>query len=260
MPKSDPTQSASHSPFVITTYRVDVDGSLAPDIPDRCPRAATSGEQDPCCSIARDHYRDRKSGPGHRLQVVRCRVHGIAFTLYPPGFAPYRREPVAVVGPDGAQLDTDESSTLSARFGGTLFEAALDAYDGTPWARECGDAPANRWWSTQSRHLKLAARLVGVARGLPDRAQEVIARVLAIDTLSILESKLESGGRGQGYRACGESIVSVVGRLRGAAAAAIILLRCGHWVGQWGEPLHWDSMRRVYNRYPFPVPRAAQSP
>jgi len=253
MPELYRTQPIGQTPFVVTSYRSDANGSLKPDVPARCPLAATSIRPEPCCRITNDHERIRKTGPGHPLQVVRCHAHGIAFTLYPPGFAPYRRQSVAVVGPDGAQVGTDESSVLNAGFGGTLFDAALDASQGIAWARESGCELPDRWWSTQGRHLELAARIVGIACGLAGRTRETIASILALDTLTILERHQEAGGEDQGYRALGKAIGSILGRLRGVTFAAVALLRCGYWIGQWGEPLHWDAKRRLYDRGPFQV-------
>lgn len=260
MPESYRAQFGKQPPFVVTTYRADAAGNLQPDLPDQCPIAATAGRSESCCKLVRDHDRHRKTGPGHPLRVVRCLTHGIAFTLYPPGFAPYRRQPVAVVAPDGSQIDTDEVSTLKARFGGTLFDAALDAREATPWPRESGGERPDRCWATQGRHLEVASRLVGIAAGLADRTREAIAGTLAIDMLTLREIGQTSGAEAKGYRALGESIGAILMRLRGAAFAAVALLRCGHWAGQWGEPLHWDSKRRLYDRSPFPVPRTAPSP
>lgn len=260
MPESYRTQPTRQTPFVVTAYRADADGNLKPDVPTRCPLAAVSVRPEPCCSITNDHERIRKTGPGHPLQVVRCRAHDIAFTLYPPGFAPFRRQSVARVGPDGAQIGTDESSVLKAKFGGTLFDAALDASHGIAWARESGCELPDQWWSTQARHLKLASRIVGIASGLADRTRERIASILALDTLTIRERQQGVDGQDPGYRALGQAIGSILDRLRGVTFAAVALLRCGHWVGQWGEPLHWDSKRRLYDRGPFPVSRTALSP
>ncbi|QDV09319.1 hypothetical protein Poly30_48770 [Planctomycetes bacterium Poly30] len=259
MPESYRALTPKQKPFAVTTYRVDAEGHLRPDVPDRCPLAVTLDRHEVCC-ITSDHDRHRKTGPGHPIRVVRCSAHDIAFTLYPPGFAPYRRQSVALVGPDGAQVDTDETFTLKARFSGTLFDAVLDAIQAVAWARDSeGDQHPERWWSTQGRHLSLGLRIVGIASGLADRTREGIARVLGLDTLTILE-QLGSSDEGQGYRVRGAAISSILDHLPEAAFAAVALLRCGHWIGQWGEPLHWDSKRRVHDRGPFPASRTSPSP
>jgi len=102
---------------------------------------------------------------------------------------------------------------------------------------------------TQGRHLYLASRLVGVARELSDRVRSGIAAVLWVDQLQLRE-----GSRARGYRAVGKVVVAVLRRLRRGARRAMELLVCGHLVGKWGEPLHWDAQRQVLERSPF-VPR-----
>jgi hypothetical protein len=124
--------------------------------------------------------------------VLWCRTHRCAFTLYPPAFAPYRRQAVLRVAPDGQPI-RGEGDPQQTDFGGTVFEAALDAKRGQPWARESGMGAQERWWGTQGRHLRLGARLAGVARDLSDRVRCSIATVLSVATLQLIE-----GARGGG--------------------------------------------------------------
>jgi hypothetical protein len=68
--------------------------------------------------VRRHGERDRKCGPGHALTVARCRVHELAFTLYPLGWTPYGRVPLIAVSPDAAllssALEVAASPSLSA--------------------------------------------------------------------------------------------------------------------------------------------------
>lgn len=70
------------------------------------------------CDVRRHCTRERKCGPGFALTVVRCWVHGVAFTLYPLGWTPYGRAPV--VG-DGSLfelvLEVASARSLSAAAG-----------------------------------------------------------------------------------------------------------------------------------------------
>lgn len=204
------------------------------------------------CRISAHHHRKRKTGPEFPLLVARCDEHGCAFTLYPPGFAPYRRQAVVRVGPDGAGIQSDEPKTLEDRFESTLFEAAVDADGGRAWARESADDFPEHWWTTQGRHLSLASRILGVARNLSDRLREALAAALMIDTLSLRELAPSSG-----YRARARAVCTVLCRLPAAAVAAVRLLRCGHLIGHWGEPLHWDPKRHALDRDPFPLASTA---
>jgi len=241
---SYPSRPGPDRPFVVTPYLERSGKVMVPELPERCPAWASGSEP---CRLAIHHWRDRKTGPRFPLAVVRCAVHGFgAFTLYPPSYAPYRRQAVLQVAPDGSAVrDSDHTDRLRGDFGGTLFEAALDAGGDRPWPRETGGEP-ERSWGTQGRHLDLAARLVGVASHLVDRIREAISAVLSIGTLHLKEAS-----RSRGYRALGAAVCAVLRGLRGGPRRAVHLLTCGHLIRHWGEPLHWDADRRVIERSPF---------
>jgi hypothetical protein len=242
MPGSYPNRPGPDRPFVITPYLERAGKVMVPEMPDRCPAWASGSEP---CRLAIHHWRVRKTGPRFPLAVVRCAVHGFgAFTLYPPSYAPYRRQAVLQVAPDGSAVH-DAAGRLRGDFGGTLFEAAVDARDGRPWSRETG-GELERSWGSQGRHLDLGSRLTGVARDLADRVREAISAVLSASTLLLREAS-----RVRGYRAIGAAVCRILRGLRGGPRRAVQLLICGHWIGQWGEPLHWDADRRVLERSPF---------
>jgi hypothetical protein len=177
--------------FIVTPYVVGPDGALGPKMPERCPGATGDGEKG--CRLAVHHRRERKTGPRHSLVVATCRTHRGSFTRYPPGHRPYGRAPLVRVAPDGRELAGRDSS--EGAFQGTPFEAAFDARQGRAWAREGGDGAPERWWSTQGRHLRMAARLVGVAGDLAERVRESIAAVLSVGALFLRERS-----RARGYR------------------------------------------------------------
>jgi len=154
------------------------------------------------------------------------------------------------VAPDGSPIE-GEGDRLQTDFTPSVFEAALDAKEGRPWARQSEpdqDAP-ERWWPTQGRHLALGARVVGIARDLSDRARGGIAAVLLVNHLQLRE-----GSRAVGYRAVGQAICAVLTRMIGGARRALQLLVCGHLAGLWGEPLYWDVERQQLERSPFLIP------
>lgn len=62
------------------------------------------------------HRRARKTGPVHQLYMVECRALGAVFTLYPPGYAPYRRQAVLRLAPESDPI-RGEGSTVEAEFG-----------------------------------------------------------------------------------------------------------------------------------------------
>ena len=231
----------------MTPYTVDAAGQIDAVMPSRCPTSVDSSRVGEC-RLALHHRRVRKTGPGHALCVVECRAHGVAFTLYPPGYAPYRRQAVLKLTPDGEPI-CREGNAVATEFEDTVFAAALDAKEGKRWARETQDEVPERWWSTQGRHLQLTARLVGVALGLAEKTSESIATALSVGMLSLRELC-----QAKGYRAIGAAVCSVLACLKGLASRrAQLLLVCGHLAGQWGEPLHWDATRQALVRSPFSV-------
>jgi len=147
-----------------------------PALPDTAPCQGRDGK---ACRLVCDHYRPRKTGPRFPVLVVCCRVHGIAFTLYPPGHVPYGRAPIAPVAPDGSPwAGTGESHP----FAGTLFDAALDAAAGEAWPADFDDAHptcnAKPRFGTQLTHLARACELTGV--GLAPERRELCTQVLAV--------------------------------------------------------------------------------
>ena len=236
----------------MTPYSVDAAGQLGAVMPSRCPASMDSLDGD--CDVTLHHRRSRKTGPGHALCVVECRVHQMAFTLYPPGHAPYRRQPVLKLAPNGESIGR-EGDADATEFEATVFAAALDARQGKRWARETKDEVPEHWWSTQGRHLQLAARLVGVAIDLVEKTRESIATVLSVGMLTLRELS-----HAKGYRKTAAAVCSVLWWLKGRASwRAQQLLVCGHLIGHWGEPLHWDATRRALVRSPFSA-RANSTP
>jgi len=239
MPRSYQTR-----PFIVTSYVPDACGQLAAELPGECP--LSEGASGLPCRLRIDHRRVRKTGPRHPLAVVVCRTHGRGFTLYPPGYAPFRRQPVLQSAPDGRPAPGDGGDGGDGELTDTVFEAAVDAKAGRAWSRMTEDDPPERWWSTQGRHLDFAARLVGVAGDLAAAVREAIASALSVSTLVLREHALV-----RGYRALGEAICDVLQRIRGGARRAQQLLVCGHLAGHWGAPWRWDPSRRVMERSPF---------
>jgi hypothetical protein len=118
-------------------------------LPERCLSALTGAAG--ACRVGGAGWRDRSTGPRHPLRVVRCRVHEIAFTLYPMCHIPYGREPV--LGEQGGALEIDTKSSLVG--------AAVAAIRGERWPEELifdEQGPVQR---TQRRRVKWLGKAVG---------------------------------------------------------------------------------------------------
>lgn len=244
MPRCYRGGSRLRRPFLVTSYVIGCDGELVAQLPSCCPQGADPGGRS--CALTIDHHRARKTGPEHPLAVARCSTHDSRFTLYPPGFAPYGRQPILKIGSDGSPVATEKDG-LHGDFEDTIFAAALDSAEGRAWARDSDEVVPDRWWSTQGRHLQLTARLVGIAGDLADRVRESIAAVLSVSGLMQRERSTATG-----YQRIGKAVCDVLRWLRGGKAhRAFALLVCGCLVGHWGEPLRWDGNREVLERSPF---------
>jgi hypothetical protein len=262
------------SSFLITSYREDDRGVLVASLPDQ---GLCHGQGEQPCRLSIDHLRERKTGPGFALTVLKCHSHGMAFTLYPPGHVPYGRCAVAPVAPDASTLatrveasgceprahDLDPVPPQARTFSGTVFDAAIDAAQGLAWQREAQLEPPedgiNRWWRTQHRHLTLATRLLGVAPELARAEQLEVAAVLGVPAL--LLSELARGLEGSGgYAAQGQAVVEVLACLARGRSLADRIVRSGHIVGLWREPFCWDRRRGGWLRTPFRAPGTRDPP
>jgi hypothetical protein len=118
-------------------------------MPARCVRglAGEAGE----CRVRRAGWRERKTGPRHPLQKMRCCTHGVAFTLYPVGHIPYAREPVL-----GQSLARSEDPRAS------LVGAAVSACHGEYWVEELIEDESGPVRRTQVRRIARVAFVTGL--------------------------------------------------------------------------------------------------
>lgn len=245
----------SHRPFLIVPYLRGAGDVLVASLPDVCPFAEQSGG----CVLRRVHERARKTGPGHPIQVMRCRTHDRCFTLYPPGHAPYQRFAIERRAPDGGLLVVEgETDPVRTDFGGTVFEAGLDGKEGRAWRRcSSSEDEYDRWWGRQGRHQRLAGELLGVAAGVSAQERERVAALLGVGMLT-----LEEAGRDwhDGYRTRGRAITLVLRCVRRTFGRMLRLLHAGFLSRRWGRPMLWHAGRRTVETLPFPPPGTPQPP
>jgi len=229
--------------FVVTPYRCGPGGVFEPEIPSE---GVCAGQDTRVCKLAIDHRRERSTGPGFPLTVMRCRPHKRAFTLYPPGHVPYGRAAVVAVAPDGSPIrDGDRTE----RFEGSLFTASLDAAKGRAWHRE-HTGPSERWWGTQLRRLKLAARLLALTPGIAWTRRERVADVLGLDGL-LLSEQARQFRKAKGYRQRGASVRRVLDALPLGRFLPERLVECGSLAGCWGPAYRWLPQSATLHRHPF---------
>jgi len=242
----------THRAFVVTAYRAGPDGRFEPDIPTQ----GVCAEQDRHpCKLNVNHRRERSSGPCFPLTVLRCRPHKRSFTLYPPGHVPYGRIAIAPVAPDASPIRGKEQAE---RYGGTLFEASLDACERKPWHRE-HDGSTERWWGTQLRRLALAAQLLALAPGVASRRREEVAEIVGVDLL-LLREQAEKMRHAQGYQQRGAAVRQVLDAMPQGSFLPERLLECGYLAGRWGAPYRWLPQSATLRRQAFRAAGTQRSP
>jgi hypothetical protein len=243
-------------PFTVTPYVANAEGVMVALMPSICGRHEAG---DAPCHLWVDHHRARKTGPCFPLAVVHCGLHRKAFTLYPPGHAPYGRLAVAPVSSGGALVKDGpsseptpgEASIAQLDWPGTVFGAAVDAAAGQAWPRKPPTLPAH--WRTQGRRLARGARLIGIGPPTADdglRHREQMARRLGVPTLVVVGQALR-WKEARGYRERGAAILLVLAEMEASRAISDRLMSAGEVEGLWGRPSRWDPGGRVLRRLPF---------
>lgn len=232
-----PTNRATASrPFVIGVYRGVRDGAELASLPPNCP-AGVDGEE--ACSLYVHHLRERSTGPEHPLAVCRCVVHEVTFTVYPPGYVPYSRQPVA---PVAEKCMPAERPGKVSEWKGTVFDAALDAAAGRAWSQQSLPGYPDPRWSTQRRHLEVVSILLGLEPLQAGLVRESISVALSVPGMVLAESAGKMA-EAKGFRMRGEAIVAVL--MEVAAPRLRRVLAAGHLAGLWGEPFLDDGGPRL---------------
>lgn len=208
------------------------------EIPPRCPRWEEGLDE---CKAVKNGWRPRDTGPCHPLRRAKCH-HGPGYTLYPPGYGPYQREPVAPMSPGGELVRVgagDESVSPGVpAWLRTLFAGALDAARGLSWSRESpADDPRRR--RTQRRHIALAATLLGLAADLDEDLSQRIASFLGVAWL-VLSDQRSAYQSASTYEDRGAAVVSVLALVPVDRSLGHRLLMAGFIAGLWGRPERWD--------------------
>lgn len=225
-------------PFITTLYSPDEYGDMVACIPDSAP----CGVDGSTCCIREHSSRDRKTGPGFPLVIVMCLDHRKYFTLYPPGFTPYGRAPVAPVAPQGRACGPDDEGIEP--WVGTLFEAAVLA---TPEKVErCIRASCRPHWPTLHRQVQRSAVWLGLDGSL--RTGEKVAGHLDVG-LSVHSKARQGYATAEGMRGRAACVVAVLEAVPDDALLLHRMLRAGHAAGVLGRVWWWRPGRGY--RQPF---------
>ena len=168
--------------------------------------------------------------------IFRCMSHGPRFTVYPPGWTPYGRKPIAALDHLGRTIS---NSSGEAVWCGTEFDALLDAKSGQIWPEELRlgptDNPSEQVQSkkTQRRHIAGAMQLFCLDAKSTDKDREAVARTLRLPYTFISEifAKIRAG---PGMPLRGMLGVEILSRLPAQQHTVLALLTCGQNRGFWG--------------------------
>lgn len=188
--------------FVVTPYSQSGRSGEKPTviIPENCPKYQSKRSE---CHVCLNFWRERKTGPLLFLAVVKCLLHKIAFTLYPPGFLPWQRcTLIGNIDLDGKPIGVEgeeQEETIDLLTAGTLFEGAFDKAQGEVWPKEQLDSVKTTRFDTQSRHIRKNALLLALNPDTTPKINEAITGVLNLNSLTIAEHsrRIESSGTDQ---------------------------------------------------------------
>lgn len=220
--------------FIITPYRGSEGGKLQPSMPERCIEGDNDGAG---CKLRVQHWRQRKTGPQFDLLVVKCETHGVAFTLYPPGYVPYGRVAVAAVDSEGQPLRQADESVLIPEFAWeqTLFCAAVDGAKRIAWPRSGANSSLGTWRS-QGRYIAQTAELLGLTQTHEAR----LVGPLGVSEFGQRQA-VAAYGRASGYETRSLAICTLVDELQLVQCDVLdMILSAGFAAGRWGRPHRWD--------------------
>jgi len=220
------------------------------DIPSKGPCYGTD-KQD--CRIEEYYWRPRITGPKHAILVIRCAVHKKPFTIYPSGFGPYQRLPMANTAYGTNHLENNPGEHTLEAFQDTQFQAAVDASEGKAWPREWRDKP-RKWWETQRRRIANMLVLLGLDPEMEEAKSIQVSQLLNVEHMLVLEKKRAIEDK-PGYRCRGLGVASVLKALVKSGNPVERLLLAGHQAGLWGMPLWWDADSRIIRKIPFRLAR-----
>lgn len=204
--------------YLISEYSMDGEGRTRCAKPEKLPCGADGRP----CQVVVHEWRKRRCGPGYPLLVVECKTHGMHYTVYPAGWVPYGREPVAPKPAEprpGAWL-------------GTWFEAGMSM----GWRKEYERSGCMRW-HTYRRRLVKCGQVLGLSGDIC--VGEAIAALLEVPLHVHAKARREFvPGTVDGQQA---GIAAMLGAHPASVRTWRQVVRAGHAAGLWGRPWFWNG-------------------
>jgi hypothetical protein len=191
--------------FVTGLYHVTKEGSVEAEIPHRCPQARLDGT----CRIKKFGTRERAFGAPYPFRTCLCVAHNYHFTVYPPGWFPYARNPIVQLAPDGKPIEivhTDTGSEEASPWSFTIFKSVIAAAAGRLWPEEkqlgVADSPLPVNYHgvarTQKRGIKFFMKTFGLLKTSHHKLREKVCDLLGIEMTTLPNSKEKMNTRSRG--------------------------------------------------------------
>jgi hypothetical protein len=201
----DVIKRLSNRIFVTGLYHVAKDGGIEAKIPERCPRA----ESDGTCRITKFSTRKRTCGMGYPLWICICSNHNYHFTVYPPGWIPFARNPIVHLTPDGKPIEivhSDSDSEEASPWSFTMFKSVIAAAAGRLWPEEKqlgvtgSPLPVNYHGvaRTQKRGIKFFMKTFGLLQQSHHKWREKVCDLLGIEMAMLQNSREKMNARSRG--------------------------------------------------------------
>lgn len=221
--------------FVTGPYHVAEDGSVAAEIPHRCPQARLYGT----CRIKKFSTRERVFGVPYPLWIFICFAHSYRFTVYPPGWIPYARNPIVQLTPDGKPIEiahTDTGSEKTSPWYFTIFKSIISAAAGKLWPEErqlgVADSPLPPDYQgvarTQKRGIKFFMKMFGLLRRSHHKLREKVCDLLSVEMSTLQNSREKMNTRSRGpplWKVRGEQGKEILETLTASAKTSDKLLQ-----------------------------------
>jgi hypothetical protein len=180
----------------------------------------------------------------------------VAFTIYPPGYTPYGRQPILPLAPDGTPL---QSSDTNDKFDSSLIQASVDAANNKLWSSEATDGHTQYRYTSQRRYLNQAASLLGISPSTTDETRNFLASILEVPG-QVLHDYSFAIEKDSGSVNLGTSILQVLDTIPSTKDLYLKLTIAGAYVSLWPYPVVFQNTGQIEHFPVFQESRTRGSP